>query len=215
MEEAWCRLGAMTPNERPLPADGPDARPPGTPGLRLVPLDAGTPEAGLLRAAVLRHRLGPGQRRFVQEPASTLPRADADPARTPFAVVDTPEEVGDAAAARRAAAGFGIVDRGPVLRELTDAPQRSVLLRAFYIVPERQGRGLGRAACGPPLDVLVAALAPEAQQVLLTVNEGNPAAERAYRAAGFTRTGRGHVGGAGPQHVLSRPLRPAGARGES
>ncbi|WP_285759109.1 GNAT family N-acetyltransferase [Nocardiopsis ansamitocini] len=161
------------------------------PEVGLVDLDGDTPVVAALRAAVMRHRLGPGQHRFVQSPVSTLPRADADPNRTPFAVVH-----------EGAAVGFGIIDRDGQLREIATDPVHSVLLRAFYIAPRWQGRGLGRAAC-VAVPALVTAIVPHARAVLLTVNEANPAAYRTYTAAGFVDTGRRYLGGdAGPQHVL-------------
>ncbi|CAM3943538.1 GNAT family N-acetyltransferase [Nocardiopsis rhodophaea] len=158
-------------------------------------LDEETPEVARARAAVLRIRLAPGQRRFAGEAVETLPRADADPNRTPFAVLRADETV-----------GFGILDRLGILPELTDAPQRAVLLRAFYIAPEWQGRGVGRAACAA-LDPLVRAIAPEAGEILLTVNEHNPVAIRSYLSGGFERTGRRYQDGeAGPQLVLRRSV---------
>lgn len=165
-------------------------------GVELVRLDSGAPGVAELRESVLRIPLLPGQHRFVKPAAHTLPRADDDPNRTPFAVVLS-----------GAAVGFGILDRGGSLAELTSAPRSAVLLRAFYIAPEWQGHGVGRAACAV-LDPLVLADAPGATEVLLTVNEANPAAIRAYLASGFVDTGRRYLGGdAGPQLILFRPVR--------
>ncbi|GAA3736142.1 GNAT superfamily N-acetyltransferase [Spinactinospora alkalitolerans] len=164
-------------------------------GVELVRLDGDSPRVADLRAAVLKLRLAPGQHRFSAEAVNTLPRADADPNRTPFAVLCSDVPV-----------GFGIVDRLGVLGEIADDPARAVLLRAFYIDPQWQGQGVGRAACAA-LDSLVRGIAPEATEVLLTVNEGNPAAVRAYLAGGFAHTGRRYLGGdAGPQYVLRRPV---------
>ncbi|MBB6119239.1 GNAT family N-acetyltransferase [Nocardiopsis algeriensis] len=172
---------------------------------RLVRLDRDTSEAALLRQAVLRHRLAPGQTRYVALPVATLPAADADPARVPFAIVLGP--AGDPGRAREAAAGFGILDTGPYLRELVDTPERAVLLRAYYVTPQWQGRGIGRAACAAPLlDSLAAEVAPRAREAVLCVNEANSAARRVYEAAGYTATGRTVLGDEGPQHVMARPL---------
>lgn len=172
---------------------------------RLVRLDRDTEETALLRAAVLRHRLAPGQTRFVGLPVATLPAADADPERVPFAIVVGPAD--DPARAREAAAGFGVLDGGAGLRELVDGPPRAVLLRAYYVTPQWQGRGIGRAACAAPLlDRLAAEAAPYAAEAVLCVNTANPGARRVYEAAGYTDTGRVIFGDAGPQHVMSRPL---------
>ncbi|MDT0328695.1 GNAT family N-acetyltransferase [Nocardiopsis lambiniae] len=172
---------------------------------RLVRLDQDTAEVALLRTAVSRHRLAPGQSRFTGLPVATLPAADADPARVPFAIVLGP--VGDAADARAAAVGFGVLDRALRTRDMVAEPQRAVLLRAYYVTPQWQGRGLGRASCSAPLlDRLVTEIAPHADRVVLCVNVGNHVALRVYEAAGYTATGRVISGDAGPQHVMSRPL---------
>ncbi|MFE3460733.1 GNAT family N-acetyltransferase [Nocardiopsis aegyptia] len=177
------------------------------PGLRLVRLDRTTPEIALLRQAVLRHRLAPGQSKYTGLPVATLPAADADPDRFPFAVVRTGAAPTDPATAGRACVGFGIIDRGAALVPLVDAPERAVLLRAYYVTPEWQGRGVGRAACAAPLlDLLVAGVAPTTAEIVLCVNEANRQAERVYAAAGFVPTGRRIVGSEGPQAVMSRPL---------
>nr|WP_246422723.1 GNAT family N-acetyltransferase [Nocardiopsis mwathae] len=161
----------------------------------MLRLDEDTPAVRRARAAVLKMRLAPGQRRFARDAVEALPRADADPHRTPFAVLHTGRPV-----------GFGILDRRGILAELTDAPGRALLLRAFYLAPEWQGRGIGRAACAA-LDPLARAVAPDAREILLTVNEDNPPAIRSYLAGGFERTGRRYLGGdAGPQQVMRRPI---------
>ncbi|MFI6577374.1 GNAT family N-acetyltransferase [Nocardiopsis sp. NPDC050513] len=178
-------------------------------GLRLVRLDRYTAEVSVLRQVVLRHRLAPGQSRYTGLPVETLPRADVDPARVPFAVVRTGVDLTDPETARDACAGFGIIDRVGHLSDLVDAPERAVLLRAFYVTPEYQGLGVGRTACSAPLlDLLVAGVAPRATDIVLCVNEGNEVGLRTYRSAGFTSTGRRYVDGPnGPQFVMSRPVR--------
>ncbi|MET9797091.1 GNAT family N-acetyltransferase [Nocardiopsis alba] len=178
------------------------------PGLRLVRLDRRTPEVDTLREIVTRQRVAPEQRRFVDEAMHTLPRADAVPDLFPYAVVLTGADLSDRAQALDACAGFGIIDRVGVLRDLVDEPERAVLLRAFYLSPEHQGHGIGRTACSAPLlDLLVSQIVPEAEHIVLCVNDGNEAGERAYRAAGFTPTGRRHdAGDHGMQSVFSRPV---------
>ncbi|GAA4892095.1 GNAT family N-acetyltransferase [Streptomonospora salina] len=163
------------------------ARPAGA-GADLVRLDGAGAEVQRLRAAVLRIRVAPGQRGFVTEAVETLPRADADPRRTPFAVLVGGEP-----------AGFGIIDRGGALAEVSGVAAdtaRAVLLRAFYLAPEWQGRGVGRRACAG-IDPLVRDVHPGAAEVFVFVDEGNRAAERAYAAAGFAP-------------VATRPRDPAG-----
>ncbi|WP_017588873.1 GNAT family N-acetyltransferase [Nocardiopsis ganjiahuensis] len=204
-------MSANTPEQAETQLTGaPVPEPRRVPGLRLVRLDRTTPEVALLREVVPRHRVAPEQRRFVAEAVHTLPRADEDPDRYPYAVVRNDVPLTDRSAALEACAGFGIIDRRPaVLRALVDDPDRAVLLRAFYVTPEHQGRGIGRAACAAPLlDLLVAAIAPRADRIVLCVTDGNEAGDRTYRAAGFTPTGRRHDAGEhGMQSVLARPVR--------
>ncbi|MEU3016841.1 GNAT family N-acetyltransferase [Nocardiopsis sp. NPDC007018] len=177
--------------------------------VRLVRLDTGTAEADLLREAALSHRLPPEQSRFTGLPARTLPDADGDPERFPYAVVALEGPVDGPERAREACAGFGVLDR--VIRsELVDAPERAVLLRAYYVTSQWQGRGVGRASCSAPLlDGLVREVAPHAREVVLCVNRGNLPAQRVYKASGFDFTGTVVPGDAGPQEVMSRPLEPA------
>jgi GNAT superfamily N-acetyltransferase len=149
------------------------------------------PPEGPVREAVLTLRPRPEQEVFSSHAGITLPAADADPDRTPFAVLNGP-----------AAVGFGVLDRRGYLDEIVDDVASAVLLRAFYLDASAQGRGLGAAAAAavPPL---AARLFPEARLVVLTVNEQNPAAVTAYARAGFVDTGTRYLGGsAGPQHIL-------------
>lgn len=144
-----------------------------------------------LREAVLALRPLPEQERFSATSTRTLPEADADPARTPFAVLldDVP-------------VGFGVLDTVGYLAELVDEPSRAVLLRAFYLDAAVQGRGVG-AAAARAVRSLAAALHPGVDLVVLTVNEANPGAVRAYLRGGFVDTGARYLGGdQGPQHVL-------------
>jgi RimJ/RimL family protein N-acetyltransferase len=153
---------------------------------------------GRLRAAVLALRPLPEQERFSGRAENTLPDAEADPARTPFAILASEVPV-----------GFGVLDRGGYLAEVDAAPQSAVLLRAFFVDAAAQGRGLGSAATAA-LPGLVRAVHPGVERLVLTVNAKNPAAIRAYLRGGFADTGRRYLGGAaGPQHVLVMPLQPS------
>ncbi|QBI53222.1 Acetyltransferase (GNAT) family protein [Streptomonospora litoralis] len=164
----------------------------------LVRLDRPGPQVERLRTAVLRLRVAPGQRGLVTEAVETLPRADADPDRTPFAVLVDAQP-----------AGYGIIDRGGALAELSGIAAdtaRAVLLRAFYLAPEHQGRGIGRAACAA-LAPLVRSVHPHADAAFVIVGEANRAAVRAYRAGGFLPTGtRLTSATAGQQTVLRKEV---------
>ena len=174
--------------------------------VRLVRLETESAEAALLREAVLEHDLPPEQLRFTGLPVRTLPDADRDPERFPYAIVALEGALTDLESARAACAGFGVLDR--VIRsELVDAPERAVLLRAYYVTPQWQGRGIGRASCSAPLlDGLAEEVAPHADEIVLCVNQANQPAQRVYKASGFDFTGTVVPGNAGPQEVMARPL---------
>jgi RimJ/RimL family protein N-acetyltransferase len=156
--------------------------------VRLVPVRPGD---AALRVAVTALRPRPEQEVFSATAAQTLPAADADACRTPFAVLVGGEPV-----------GFGVLDRRGYLGELLDQPSRAVLLRAFYVDAAVQGRGHGTAAARA-VPALAARLYPAAELLVLTVDEGNLSAVTTYLRAGFIDTGVRYVaGGPAPQHVL-------------
>lgn len=139
----------------------------------------------------------PEQDEFSSAATRTLPEADADSQRTPFAVLAGDEPV-----------GFGVLDRAGYLADLVDAPERAVLLRAFYLAAGWQGRGLGTAAARE-VRSLARQLHPQVDLVVLTVDERNAAALAAYTAAGFVDTGVRYLAGdSGPQHVLAAAVSP-------
>lgn len=161
------------------------------PQVRLEVLDAGH----RLRPHVLGLTVRPDQEEFVIPASTTLADADADPGRTPFAVL-----LRDPARASLPV-GFGVLDRGGYLPELVDAPERAVLLRAFYVDAAHQGRGIGAAAARAARSL--AATLDGVELVVLTVNVRNAAGVAAYSRAGFADTGARYLrGDAGPQHVL-------------
>lgn len=176
------------------------------PDVRLVPLGRATPETTDLREALFDHDLPPEQLRFTGLPARTLPEADADPARLAYAIVVGAATIDGERDARARCAGFGVLD-GNVGALPVDAPERAVLMRAYYVTPQWQGRGIGRTSCAPPLlDRPASTIAPRAEKIVLCVNRDNLSAQRVYTAAGFAFTGTTVPGNAGPQYVMARPL---------
>lgn len=153
-------------------------------------LDGEDPLTRARRAAVKRLRPRPEQEPYSSRAAVTLPAADADPHRTPFAVEHGSRVV-----------GFGVLDAAGHLAELVDHPEQAALLRGFYIADREQGRGYGRAAARL-VRVLVREVVPAARIVVLTVHEGNVAAIRAYEAAGFVTAGAYRGGVLGPERVM-------------
>lgn len=147
------------------------------PAVVLVPVDS------RLREAVLATAPRPEQEVFSGRAAQTLPVAEADSARHPYAMTLDGVVV-----------GFFVLDTG------TRAPD--LLLRGFYVDAGAQGRGVGTAAVRE-LAALVARDFPAVGSLVLTVNVRNAAARAVYLAGGFVDGGELFLGGpAGPQHVL-------------
>ncbi|MEJ5915311.1 GNAT family N-acetyltransferase [Pseudokineococcus sp. 1T1Z-3] len=183
-------------------------------GVRLHPL---RPEDVALRAQLLALEPAPHQLVDSASARQTLPAADADPRRAPFAVLAGGRPV-----------GFGVLDRGEWLAAVLDDPARAVLLRGFYLAAAEQGRGWGtRAAAAVPALAAQVWGPPPAGPALavLTVGDGNVVAQRAYAAAGWTDTGVRQVGGelgalrvlvaAVPHDGASRPGRRGSAQAEA
>lgn len=151
----------------------------------LVPVDP------VLRDAVLATAPHPEQEVFSGRARDTLPLAEADPRRHPYAVLE-----------RGVPVGFFVLDESPSAAD----PSADLLLRGFYVDAAAQGRGVAKAATAG-LAAVVQRDFPAARSVVLTVNVRNPVARAVYLSAGFVDTGRLHLGGsAGPQHVLRLEL---------
>src|SRR3954452_10438422 len=152
-----------------------------------VRLAAVAPE---LREAMLSLAPHRDQERFAGRLADTLPAAEADPDRTPVAIVADGEP-----------SGFFVLHRGPAAGVLAPEP-RDLLLRAFLVDIRLQGRGIATRAL-VVLPDFVAAQMPGIRRIVVSVSVGNPGAIRTYRRAGFADTGALYHGGAfGPQHVF-------------
>jgi RimJ/RimL family protein N-acetyltransferase len=142
-----------------------------------------------LREALVRLAPRPDQERFAGRLAETLPAAEADPERTPVAILADGSPV-----------GFFVLHRGPAAGALAPEP-RDVLMRAFLVDARFQGRGIATRALAALPD-FVAGHLPGIRRIVLSVNVRNPVAIRTYRRAGFADTGALYHGGAsGPQHV--------------
>lgn len=144
-----------------------------------------------LREAVLRLAPRPEQEPYSGRADQTLPAAEADPRRTPYAIVFGGEPV-----------GFFVLDTTPAEAD----PSADLVLRAFFVDARWQGRGLASAAVRV-LPSLARREAPDARSVVLTVNVRNPVARHVYLSGGFRASGERYLGGAaGPQHVLRLDL---------
>ena len=140
-----------------------------------------------LRDAVLALAPHPCQEVFSGRAAQTLPVAEAEPTRHPFAIVEDGVPV-----------GFLVLDTTPPAVR----PAADLLLRAFFVDAAAQGRGVATSAVAA-LPALVRSAFPGARHVVLTVNVRNDGARALYLAGGFLGTGELDLSGsAGPQHVL-------------
>jgi GNAT superfamily N-acetyltransferase len=161
------------------------------PVIRVVPVDES------LRAAVLALAVRTDQLPFVGRSSDSLADVAVCPGSEALALLLGDTVVGYVRIDRRASA-------------LGDDPLAvgAVALRSFLIDATRQGQGLGAAAL-EAIRAHVASRHPDRERILLTVNQRNAAAVRAYLRAGYRDSGRlYHGGSAGPQHVLWRPLSP-------
>lgn len=138
----------------------------------------------------------PEQAAFVGVPSELVARGLAEPARKIFAIIDRVDGEGFRVV------GTGTLHRGAAEQALNWSGDW-VLLRAFLIGAQFQGRGYGsRAAAESAL--LAQELFADAEGVVLGVNEANVAGQRAYRKAGYDVVG-GHLDQrAGRQFVMAK-----------
>jgi RimJ/RimL family protein N-acetyltransferase len=154
----------------------------GTVTLRLV--DAA------LRERVLALEPHPFQRNWSGVPADTLGPAERDPRQHPVAILLDDEP-----------AGF-LVLHGGVSAGRFVRPHGELLIRAFFVAAPFQHRGVGGRALAL-LPRFARGLDPALSRLVLTVNDVNEVAQRAYTRAGFRDTGeRYQRPGGGPQLVL-------------
>jgi RimJ/RimL family protein N-acetyltransferase len=155
--------------------------------IHLVPV----PDAQLGRLAHLQR--GPGQEVFVGDPTAVMPEDGIDT----FAV----EQAGQVVGMFRLDRAFSF-RHGHDFADMTDLGLRAVLIGAQY-----QGRGLARAMLAA-LPAMACETYPDKRRLVLTVNLRNTAARSAYLKADWQDDGGLYLGGdAGPQHVLTLPLR--------
>ena len=151
-----------------------------------MPLSPVTPD---LRPAVLALAPLPEQEDWSGRADETLPAAEADPHRSPVAVLDE----------QGSPVGFFVLDDS---RNAWDA----LLLRAFFVDRGHQRRGHARRAL-QELPAYVREHLPGTRALVLTVNVRNATARAAYLDAGWRDDGELHLGGPlGPQHVLRLDL---------
>ncbi|MDF9843576.1 MULTISPECIES: GNAT family N-acetyltransferase [unclassified Paenibacillus] len=144
---------------------------------------------------LLAFQLPPEQAQFTALPAESLPEALCAPDK--LAVVITEEEL---------AAGFFILHTGGRIAEFYSNYSEAALVRAFLVNSPCQGRGIATAAMAL-LPAFVRNHLPQVREIVLTVNERNPAALALYLRAGFCDHGLRRTGGKGPQRILQYALK--------
>ena len=149
------------------------------------------------RDAVLTLEVLPEQHRFIRQPSMMLLIASIDPCRTAMAVLESSRVV-----------GFFVLCRGEQIAHFASGPN-TIGVFNFMIDAREQGKGYGTETLAV-LNEYLLENHPEFTELNLTVDTANPRAYRAYLRAGFEDAGKLYHGGkAGPQHVLSLPLRRA------
>lgn len=147
-----------------------------------------------LHARVLALAPHPFQRAWSGVPADTLVPAERDPHQWPVAILLDGEPVGFLVL-------HGGVSAGRFVR-----PRGELLIRAFFVDAAYQRGGIGRRALAL-LPAFASGLEPSLSRLVLTVNDTNEVAQRAYTRAGFLDTGeRYQRPGGGPQLVLELPV---------
>jgi ribosomal protein S18 acetylase RimI-like enzyme len=99
---------------------------------------------------------------------------------------------------------FFVLDEGKDV-DLYTSNQQALLLRTFSTDARYQGRGYAKQVL-QLLPVFVQEHFPEANELVLAVNQRNLPAQKLYERSGFCYTNRHVAGPAGEQLVMSLPL---------
>lgn len=103
------------------------------------------------------------------------------------------------------AVGFFVLHTGEGIADFFQDYSGAVLLRAFLMDYASQGQGFAKAAMALLPD-FIRRHYPEAQQIVLAVNERNIPAGQLYARAGFQDYGLRRSGSKGPQLILQYEL---------
>ncbi|MFM9277142.1 GNAT family N-acetyltransferase [Paenibacillus jiagnxiensis] len=133
------------------------------------------------------------QAQFTALPADALELALTDPNRTPVVIMVGVKSV-----------GFFVLHSGPDITPFTAEPH-ALLLRAFSVNHEDQGRGYARQSL-LRLPAFIEKYYKGIEKVVLAVNKRNVPAQQAYLKSGFTDTGREIEGKYGPQYIYVLPV---------
>lgn len=144
------------------------------------------------------------QQEFVGEPLRMMMAGLEDASRYPYVIE-----------ANGKGAGVMTLQAGAASLAGWDDDDSAWLLRGFLIDSRLQGKGIGTLAAVAAVEEarkLTARQGGGQAGVVLSVNERNPAAQAAYRKAGFVDTGRYLGGKAGPQRTMFKAFEGLPAR---
>ncbi|MBB5235499.1 GNAT family N-acetyltransferase [Deinococcus budaensis] len=134
------------------------------------------------------------QQEFTALPGEVLVNVAEDRQRMPVVITEGGQPV-----------GFFVLSVGPHRDKYLPEPDPAgVALGALSVDERTQGRGIGTRAM-QALPAFVRRAFPDAQHVLLVVNQRNERARRVYERAGFATVAE-RQGGKGPQWVMRLAL---------
>lgn len=140
------------------------------------------------------YKLSPEQREFTSMPIPAIELCGVEENRHPVMILQ-----------KSRLAGFFVLQGWEGAKLYCDN-QNSLLLRAYSVDADYQGKGIARRS----LELLPAFAEehfPEKNEIVLAVNERNRAARHVYEKAGFRDTGRRIMGRKGLQHILHVALK--------
>ncbi|WP_347551024.1 GNAT family protein [Pseudalkalibacillus hwajinpoensis] len=134
-------------------------------------------------------KLGEDQLAFTSMPIPTYEKCLADQEKFPVVILDNEKVI-----------GFFVLDLGADVALYTTNPE-AVLMRAFSINLEEQGKGFGKCSLHL-LEPFVRENMPGRNEIVLGVNHNNPAAKQLYINAGFVDQGYKKEGRSGLMAIL-------------
>ncbi|WP_050614453.1 GNAT family N-acetyltransferase [Bacillus testis] len=143
---------------------------------------------------LVHYRLAEGQLAYTMHPFEALALCQSEKEKIPF-VIKHGSRV----------AGFFILHAWPGACIYSDN-DRSLLFRSYSISSEFQGKGIAKQSL-VLLPGIIQAHFPDANEIILAVDEGNSAAQKLYKGAGFRDTGKKDAGRSGEMYIWQMYLK--------